>query len=258
MWRLLIAAAAELAMSLAAAAHAQVVAGPTAAQIAGGDPNDPAPFGYPVGDRRIFVHGLLEEFEGRLGADNSFRWEGEGWVGGDFNRLWFKSEGKVTNGKVEDGQQELYYSRPISTYFDVQAGGRYDLDSARGRGWAALGVEGFVPFYVTVAAHVYASDDGRYAAKLEAMDEIHFTQRVILEPQAELDLYTRDDPARRIGAGVSDLDAGLRLRDEITRKFAPYVGVTYEQKFARTADFARANGESTNEVRLTVGIRSWF
>ena len=245
-----------------AAAQANVTQAPanqtSAAQLAGGDPNDPAPFGYPVGDRRTYVHGLLDEFEGRLGADKSFRWEGEGWVGGDFNRLWVKSEGEVTRGKVEDGQQELYYSRPITTYFDLQAGGRYDLDSLRGRGWAAIGVEGFAPYYATVSAHLYASDDGHYAAKLEAFDEIHFTQRLILEPQAELNLYSRDDPARRIGSGASDLDTGLRLRYEISRKFAPYVGVTYEKKFARTADYVRADGERPDDLRFTVGVRSWF
>ena len=245
-----------------AAAQADVTQTPVnqtpAAQLAGGDPNNPAPFGYPVSDRRIYVHGLLDEFEGRLGADQSFRWEGEGWVGGDFNRLWVKSEGEVTHGKVEDGQQELYYSRPITTYFDLQAGGRYDLDSLRGRGWAALGVEGFAPYYATVSAHLYASDDGHYAAKLEAFDDIHFTQRLILEPQAELNLYSRDDPARRIGSGVSDLDAGLRLRYEISRKFAPYVGLTYEKKFARTAYYVRADGERADDLRFTVGVRSWF
>ena len=245
-----------------AAAQADVTQAPAnqtpAAQLAGGDPNDPSPFGYPVSDRRIYVHGLLDEFEGRLGSDQSFRWEGEGWVGGDDNRLWVKSEGEVTRGKVEDGQQELYYSRPITTYLDLQAGGRYDLDSSRGRGWAAIGVEEFAPYYATVSGHLYASNDGHYAAKLEAFDEVHFTQRLILEPQVELNIYSRDDPARRIGSGISDLDTGLRLRYEISRKFAPYVGVTYEKNFARTADYVRANGDRTDDLRATVGIRSWF
>ncbi|MGI8842014.1 MAG: copper resistance protein B [Caulobacteraceae bacterium] len=228
------------------------------AQTAGGDPNSATPFGYPIGDRRIFIHGLLDEFEGRLGADSSFRWEDEGWVGGDFNRLWLKSEGEVTGGRVEDGQQELFYSRPITTYFDVQAGGRYDLDSLRGRGWAAFGIEGLAPYFFTVSATAYASDTGHYAAKLQASNEIHFTQTLILQPQAELNFYTQSDPGRRIGAGLSDLDAGLRLRQEISRKFAPYVGLTYERKFARTADFARAAGEAADDLRFTVGARAWF
>ncbi len=274
MWAILLAAAALLA-SPGATAHAQSPAAdpigapqadvtqPSAnqtapAQAAVGDPNNPAPFGYPVGDRRLYVHGLLDEFEGRLGADTSFRWEGEGWVGGDFNRLWLKSEGEVTRGKVEDGQQELFYSRPISTYFDLQAGGRYDVDSLKGRGWGAIGVEGFAPYYFTVSATAYASAMGHYAAKLQAADEIHFTQRLILEPQAELNFYTRSDPARRVGSGLSDLDAGLRLRYEISRKFAPYVGLTYEKRLAQTADYVRADGGRADDLRFTLGLRGWF
>lgn len=227
-------------------------------QTPGGDPNSAQPFGPPVNDQRLFVHGLLDQFEGRLGADRGFRWEGEGWVGGDFNRLWFKSEGEVTGGKVADGQQELFYDRPISSYFDLQVGGRYDLDSRAGRGWGAIGVEGFAPWYATTSATLYASGDGRFAAKLEGSDEIRFTQRLVLEPQAELNLYSRSDPARGVGAGASDLDAGLRLRYEITRKFAPYIGVTYEKLFDRTADFARTFGDRADDLRFTVGIRSWL
>jgi copper resistance protein B len=243
---------------IAAAALALGAGLPAAAQTQGADPNSAAPFGYPIDDQRTFLHGMLNELEGRLGGDDSFRWEGEGWAGGDFNRVWFKSEGEITNGKVEDGQQELFYSRPVSTYFDLQAGARYDLDSRAGRGWGALGIEGFTPYYFTVSATAYASDTGHYAAKLEASNEIRFTQRLILQPQLELNLYTRDDPARRTGAGLSDLDTGLRLRYEISRKFAPYVGLTYERRFARSADFARADGDRTGDLRFTAGVRSWF
>jgi copper resistance protein B len=228
------------------------------AQTPGADPNSAQPFGAPVDDDRLFVHGLLDQFEGRLGADQGLRWEGEGWVGGDFNRLWFKSEGELENGKVGDGQQELFYDRPITSYFDLQVGGRYDLDQRVGRGWGAIGVEGFAPWYATTSATLYASGDGRFAAKLEASDEIRFTQRLILEPQAELNLYSRSDPARGVGSGASDLDAGVRLRYEVTRKFAPYVGVTYEKLFARTADFARSFGDRSDDLRLTIGIRSWL
>ena len=253
MRRGLLAATAAAALTWTAPAVAQDVAAPATP-----DPNDASPYGYPISDKRLYVHGLLDEFEGRLGADKTFRWEGEGWVGGDFNRLWAKTEGEVTKGEVSDGQQELFYDRPITTYFDLQVGGRYDLDSRQGRGWGALGVEGFAPYYATVSATLYASDTGHYAAKLDAADEIRFTQRLILEPQAELNLYTRDDPARRIGSGLSSLDTGLRLRYEISRKFAPYIGVTYEKMFARTADYVRADGDRADDLRLTVGVRSWF
>jgi copper resistance protein B len=234
------------------------LASPASAQTVGVDAGSSASLAPPVDDQRTYVHALLDEFEGRLGSYQSFRWEGEGWLGDDTNRLWVKSEGEVTNGKVEDGQQEAFYDRPVTTYFDLQAGARYDLDSLPGRGWAALGVEGFAPYYVTVSATAYASDRGHYGAKLQASDEIRFTQRLILEPRVELDIYTRRDPTRQVGSGLSDLDAGLRLRYEISRKFAPYVGVTYEDKFAETARLAEAAGGHAGALRFTLGARSWF
>jgi copper resistance protein B len=218
-----------------------------------------APFGIaPVEDERIFYHAVLDQFEGRFGTDNSFRWEGEAWVGTDENRIWLKSEGKLSGGEVEDGQQQLLYSRPISTYFDAQIGARYDLDSLPGRGWGAIGVEGLAPLFFHVAATGYVSGEGRLGAKLEGSYDLLLTQRLILQPQIEMNFYSVDDPSRRTGSGLSDIDAGLRLRYEITRKFAPYVGVSYDGKFGGTADFARSAGSSADEVRFALGVRVWF
>jgi copper resistance protein B len=223
-----------ISVGLASRAGAQMGhAMPTAA------PSEAAPFGSPVDDQRTFYHVLMNELEGR-------------------NRLWFRSEGFLTNGQVEDGQQELFYSRPISTYFDAKIGARYDLDSLPGRGWGALGIEGLAPLFFRVAATGYVSGDGHFAAKLEGSYDLVITQRLILQPLVEMNFYTKDDPARQLGSGLSDIDAGLRLRYEITRKFAPYVGVTYDGKFGGTAAYARANGGLTNEVRVAVGVRAWF
>jgi copper resistance protein B len=219
---------------------------------------DPAPFGSPVMDQHVFYHALLNQFEGRFGDEKSLRWSGEAWAGTDSHRIWFRSEGKLTNGLLDDGQHELFYARPISTYFNVLAGGRYDLDSLPGRGWGALGIEGLAPLFFRVGATGYASGDGHFAAKLEGSYDLLITQRLILQPQIEMNFYTRDDPARHVGAGLSEIDAGLRLRYEITRKFAPYVGVTYEGKFGRTADLIRSDGGATDEVRFALGIRGWF
>jgi len=137
-------------------------------------------------------------------------------------------------------------------------GGRYDGDSAPGRGWGAIGIEGLAPLFFRVAATGYVSGDGHLAAKLEGSYDLLLTQKLILQPQVEMNLYTRDDPARHIGSGLADIDAGLRLRYEITRKVAPYVGVTYAGKFGGTADVARASGHATDEVRFTLGLRTWF
>ena len=248
--------AALLAIGLAAFA-----ADGARAQTMVADSSVAAPFGSPVGDQRVYVHAMFDQLEGRLGGggDNAFRWEGEGWAGTDFNRLWIRSEGEVDGrGVVSDGQQEILYDRPVTTYFDLQGGVRYDADSGPGRGWAAFGIEGLAPWFIKVSATAYVGPSGRYAAKVMASYDQLLTNRLILEPEAEVNLYGKDDAARRIGSGLSDLDTGLRLRYEISRKFAPYIAVTYEQKFGQTARFVRAAGERSSAARFTTGVRAWF
>jgi copper resistance protein B len=219
-----------------------------------------APFGPPVADQRVYVHALLDEFEYRAaGNDNFSRWEGEAWVGTDTNRLWLKSEGDVNrHGDARSGEHEVLYDRPITSFFDLQAGLRYDLDAAPGRAWAALGVEGLSPYFLHVSATLYLSDGGHIAAKTQGSYDLLLTQRLIVQPQFEMNVYTREDPRRQLGSGLSDVDAGVRLRYEFSRKFAPYVGVSYQQAFARTAQYARAAGESGESFNVLVGIRIWF
>ena len=218
-----------------------------------------APYGPPMEGMDVYTHVILNQLEGRFGAaGSSFRWSGEAWTGTDMNRLWLKSEGEVTDDRLEDGQQEIFYDRPISTYFDLQAGLRSDIDAAPGRTWAAFGIQGLMPYFFEVSATAYASSNGHYAAKLEGSYELLLTQRLILQPQVEANFYSKADPPRDLGSGLSDIDAGLRLRYEFSRKFAPYIGVTYAGKFGGTADIARAAGEHTDDVRFTVGVRAWL
>jgi len=170
-----------------------------------------------------------------------------------------QSEGTLqSNGTLEDGQQQFLYSRAITTYFDLQGGLRSDLDSRPTRNWAAFGIQGLAPYFFDVELTGYVSGQGHLAAKLEAFYDLLITNRLILQPQIEVDLYSKADPVRMVGAGFSDIDTGLRLRYEIDRKFAPYLGVVYEGKFGQTANFARAAGESTGDVRFVFGVRLWF
>ncbi len=241
-----------------AAALAAVALAGGAARAQTIDPNSAAPYGPPVADQHIWVHGILDQFEGRLASDGSgLRWDGEVWAGPDEWRVWLKSEGELTRGAVSDGQTEVYFSKPISTYFDVQVGGRYDLDSGPGRAWGAIGIEGLAPGFFKVAATAYAGDHGLAGKAMVSYDQL-LTNRLVLQPEAEINLYSQDDPARKVGSGLSDVDAGLRLRYEITRKFAPYVGVTWERKFGETAGLARAVGEPASDVRFTLGAAAWF
>lgn len=213
----------------------------------------------PVMDRTLFTHVLLEQLEDRSnGSDHSFRFDGQGWFGSDYDKLWVKSEGEVgSRGRMTDGQHEVLYDRATSTFFDIQAGVRIDADSGPTRAWAALGVQGLAVYFFDVEATAYASDRG-VAARLKASYDLLITQRLILQPEAELNLYSASDRQRGVGAGLSDIDAGLRLRYEISRKFAPYIGVSYQGRFGEAASFARSDHESTSDARFTFGVRAWF
>ena len=224
-----------------------------------------APFEYaggmqPVMDNTVFTHAVLDQAEGRWnGRDTQFRYEGQAWTGTDYNKLWLKSEGLVTGqGRFEDGQHEILYDRAISTYFDVQAGVRVDLDSGPTRIWAALGIQGLSLYFFDVEATAYVSDRGRFAARLNAYYDLLLTNRLVLQPQVEVNFYSKADAARGTGSGLSEIDTGLRLRYEFTRKLAPYVGVAYTGRFFQSERFAREQGESASGVRFVFGLRTWF
>jgi copper resistance protein B len=252
-FRLVPLAAALVAFAIAAAAQIPVAKDEsTLATEPGGMP--------PVMDQGIFAHLIFNELEGRWnGTNTEFRWDGQGWVGTDYDKLWIKSEGTLQgNGTLGDGQQQFLYSRAITTYFDLQGGLRSDLDSRPTRDWAAFGIQGLAPYFFDLELSGFVSGEGHLAGKLEASYDLLLTQQLILQPQIEIDVYSKADPARLVGAGFSDIDTGLRLRYEFSRKFAPYLGVVYEGRFGQTANLARQAGESTGDVRFVFGVRVWF
>jgi copper resistance protein B len=211
-------------------------------------------------DNRVFAHVLFDQLEGRIsGSDNAFRWDGEGWIGTDMNRLWFKSEGFVDKGAVSDGDQELLYDRPIShlRYFDAQAGVREDLDSGPRRTWAAVGIEGLAPHFFAFEPTFYIREGGHMAVRVSGSYDLLLTQRLVAQPELEMNFYSKSDPQRETGTGLSDIDTGIRLRYEITRKLAPYVGFAYAGKFGSTADLSRQAGESVSNPTVVFGIRVW-
>lgn len=227
---------------------------------AGQQPTEPG-WPQPMNNNRLFGYGILDQNELRTGTGQSlYRWEGEGWYGGNLNRAWFKTEGSLglNNGMFDEAEAQALYSRAISRYFNLQSGVRYDFNPAPSRLYGTIGVEGLAPLYFDTGAYIFISDGGHYAARLEGHYDLRLTQRLVLQPQGEVNFYTASERDRGIGSGLSDLDAGLRLRYEIRREIAPYIGVVYAEKFGQTAEFARAQGESTGGFQFIVGLRIWF
>jgi copper resistance protein B len=214
----------------------------------------------PVRDNEIRYFVIFTQLEARvISSPSTFRWDGEGWIGTNNNKLWIKSEGRVTGGKMSDGDHEALYDRPIPRlrYFDWQAGVRVDADSGPTRTWGAIGIQGLAPYFFDIEPTFYFRDGGHVAGRLSGLYNLFITQRLILQPQIELNFYSTRDPGRGIGTGLSELDSGLRLGYQISRKFAPYIGFTYSSTFGETARFARQAGEPIHASSLVFGIWVW-
>lgn len=200
----------------------------------------------------------LAEYQVRDGRDG-YRWDGEAWFGGDINRLTLKSEGEGTvRDKVESAEVQALYSRAIGPYFNLQAGVRHDFQPAPTRTYATIGFEGLAPYMFEVGGALFVSTRGDVLGRLEGYYDQRLTQRLVLQPRVELNLAAQDAPERRIGAGLTDAEIGLRLRYEIRREFAPYVGVSWERKTGATARYAREAGEGTGGFSFVSGVRFWF
>jgi copper resistance protein B len=145
-----------------------------------------------------------------------------------------------------------------SRWWELVAGVRQDFEPGSAQTWGAFGVQGTAPYKFAVEATAYVGESGQVAARLKVRHELLITNRLILEPLLELNAYGKDDPDRAVGSGLSTSEMGLRLRYELRREFAPYVGLTWDRKWGATADFARLEARSVDEVRWVVGLRAWF
>lgn len=214
--------------------------------------------GHPVHGSAIHHYLLLDQLEWQDVPGGAFGWDADGWVGTDMNRLWLRSEGERESGDTEEAEVQLLYGRPVARWWEAVAGIRHDFAPGRSRTWAAVGLEGLAPHWFEVEATAFVGEGGQTAARLEAEYELLLTNRLILQPRLEINLHGRNDRRRAIGSGVTDLEAGLRLRYEVRREVAPYVGVNWSRKLGRTADFAELAGEDVEDTRLVAGIRIWF
>ncbi|WP_448107041.1 copper resistance protein B [Pseudomonas azerbaijanoccidentalis] len=217
------------------------------------------PAGHRVHDSALNSFFLADKLEWQDADDGStLAWDLSGWIGGDIDRLWMRSEGERTNGKTEDAEIQALWGHAISPWWDVVSGIRQDFKPGAPQTWAALGVQGMALYNFEAEATAFIGEGGQSAARLEGDYDILLTNRLILQPTAELNFYGKNDPQRGIGSGLSNSEAGLRLRYEIRREFAPYIGVTWNRTYGKTADYAAAEGEDRSEARLVLGVRMWF
>ncbi len=194
------------------------------------------------------------------GGDPVFLWDAQGWYGGDINRLWIKTEGEydLDGGFFEEAEVQALYSRAITSFFDAQIGFRHDFEPDPSRNFAVIGLQGLAPYLFELDAAMFISGDGDVSARIEAEYEFLLTQRLILQPRTELNFAAQDVPTLGVGAGLSTAELGARLRYEVRREIAPYIGVSWSRSVGQTADFARLAGENVQSTSFVAGLRLWF
>ena len=212
-----------------------------------------------MADEHNFGSVLVDKLERIDGKDgNSTAYDMQAWFGHDYDRLVIKAEGNVAKGKLQDARTELLWGHAIASYWDTQLGLRYDSGNGPNRTWLAFGIQGLAPHWFDVDATAYVGESGRTALRLKAEYDVLLTQKLILQPSTEWSFYGKADPEKSLGSGLTDASAGVRLRYEFSRQFAPYVGIQWSHKFGSTASMARTAGELARDTRWVAGVRFWF
>lgn len=209
----------------------------------------------------VITHAIVfDQLEATFGdEEEGYAWDSQGWYGGGIHRFWWKSEGEgAFGGAVEEAELQLLYSRAVTPYFDLQAGLRQAYRSEGDRTDLVLGLQGVAPYWFDVDAAIFLSNEGELTARVQAEYDLRVTQRLILQPRAEVGLSTEDIPEFALGAGVSIVQVGARLRYEMHRQLAPYVGIEWTGGVGETRDLLEARGDDADSTRFLAGVRTWF
>ncbi len=214
-----------------------------------------------VHDNQIFATFIGDRLEYQSGEGKDIMlWDVQAWAGTDYNKLWFKSEGTwlIDDEKVEEAEAELLFSRNVASFWDLQMGVRHDFKPDPDRTFAAFGIQGLAPYWFEIEVTAYLSEDGDASIALEAEYDILLSQRLILQPRLETGFAFQEVEEYGVGQGFTDIELGLRLRYEIWREFAPYIGVSWHRKIGETENLAEAEGEDTDVTSFVAGVKFWF
>jgi copper resistance protein B len=212
-----------------------------------------------MGDEDKLASLLVDRLESSTArGSTAMTYDWQAWFGKTYDRALIRAEGDIEGGTFKDSRNELLWSHAITAYWDTQLGVRYDSGKGTDRGWLAFGVQGFAPYWLYVEATAYVNERGRVAFRLETEYDLFLTQKLIMQPRMEMNFYSQRDDTRAVSSGLSDFNGGVRLRYEIRREFAPYVGVEWAGKFGSAADYMRTTGEVPQGTRFVAGVRFWF
>ena len=223
----------------------------------------PADWENAIKDSEFYTYSTLDRLEyGASDEGDSYLWDAQGWAGGDYHKFWWKTEGEgeaPISGDPEVAELQALYYRTIAPFWGLQAGLRHDLtDSGPDRTHAVLGLQGLAPYWFETAIALFVSEEGDTSLRGEVEYDFMLTQRLILQPRLEFNASAGDVPELGLASGLNDTEMGLRLRYEIVREFAPYVGVRWSRLHGDTRDIANNAGEPTSVTSFVLGVRAWF
>lgn len=209
-------------------------------------------------DDPLLFNLILNELESNDSGGAPLTWDAQGWLGHDLKKIWFKSEGERAHGDTEEVEVQALYSQAFSPFWDIQLGLRHDARPSPSQDWGVIGVQGLAPYFFEVDAALFVGESGNTGFRLNAEYEKLFTQKLILTPEIEMNFYGKNIPEVSLGSGLSDITFGLRLRYEIRREIAPYVGLEWSKFYGNSADFVRLNGLEVSDTNVVAGLRVWF
>lgn len=212
-----------------------------------------------MGDQEYLGALIVDRLEGvNVRDDFSMTYDWQAWYGKDYDRLVVRAEGEIDQGQFKSARNEALWGHALTAFWDTQLGIRYDSGQGTDRAWGAVGIQGYAPYWIYIEATGYVGEEGRTAFRLETEYDVLITQKLILQPRVEANFYSDSDPSRLISSGLSNIEAGLRLRYEFKREFAPYIGIEWASTFGSAADIIRSKGNKAEETRFVAGVHFWF
>jgi len=189
---------------------------------------------------------------------NPVSWEASAWIGHDLEKVWLKTEGVYEDSEIHSAEYQLLYGWAIAPYWDLMAGWRLDSKPVPDRNWLAFGIQGLAPYFFETEATLFLGEQDMSSIRLNLEYELMLTQRWVIIPEFEVNVYGNNDRERGIGSGLSDVELSVRIMYEFKREFAPYIGVNWEKVLGSTADYAKDAGEHISDTTFSIGVHAWF
>lgn len=188
---------------------------------------------------------------------NATELEGRFWRGNSYDKFVINTEAEFVGNSLQRAEIDFLWSHAVTPFWNLRLGLTQEIGDAPDRSWATFSFRGLAPYWLDLETNIHIGEGGRTAFELEAEYDLLLTQRLVVQPRLDFKAYGKSDMAAGRGKGVANVEAGVRLRYEFSRQFAPYLGVERAAVFGETAKLLPA-GEPDRETHWVAGFRFWF